>query len=63
MVNFQIVNRKDENTILRFTERIYTGQARQSHAEDDHHASHSADDGFGFRGYLRSEKCEYFPGR
>ena len=57
MVNFQIVNRKDENIILRTSKRVYTGQAQQGHASDDYHDSNYADAGIGFRSYLRPEKC------
>ena len=57
MVNFQIVNRKDENTILRFTKRVYTGQAQQGYVTDDSHDTNHADVGIGFRRDLRPEKC------
>jgi hypothetical protein len=58
MVNIQIVNRKDENTILRPAERVYTGEAEQSHAEDDPHGPHSANAGTGLCSNLRPEECQ-----
>jgi hypothetical protein len=48
MVNFQIVNKKDENTILRPAKRVYSGEAKQGHAEDDHYGSDYTNAGSGF---------------
>jgi len=46
-----------ENTILRFTKRVYTSQAQQGDASNDSHDSNHADVGIGFRRDLRPEKC------
>jgi hypothetical protein len=63
MVNFKIVNNKDENTLLRHTERIHPGEAQQNDASDDYHDPFVTNAGSGVCRHIRPEKRQYFSGR
>ena len=41
-----------ENTLIRYTKGIHSGEAQQGDAPDDHHDSDVADAGSGVCGYL-----------